>query len=386
MSLRKHKTFLSYTLLISCIFLSSQVFKISILELTALRSSEKFGDLRLVLNWASCYQEISDIVYQTFNPTIPCSGYIYGGLLLPLILLLKISTSMTNVFGYIFCVLVATNFGYLGYFGGKKKVFISLLIISPSVALLIDRANFDVLIVFIVLLSAILFSKNHEKSSMVLIGITVLIKFYTLPLLIFIVLLTRSALSRLIGSVIVLATGFQVVIDLSKISTGFPSGYFAKFGFSVWSLYSEKVPVLKSWNTISRISSVLVGIVIFLALLTLKKRVEELKWDYRSLTPIQTLTIWNLVVHISCCLAGMSYDYRLLFIITAAIGYLRDSELTIQSFEKYAVALMLLLSCWVTFLVPVIAPIGDFALESLTFWLVIRISFPIISSVRSRNA
>jgi hypothetical protein len=386
MRLQNHKSFLFYTLLISCIFLLSQVFKISTLELTTLKSTEKFGDLRLVFDWAGCYKEISSAVYQTYNPTISCSGYIYGGLLLPLILLLGISSSMTNIFGYFFCILVAVIFAYVGYFGKKKSVFMVLLIISPPIALIIDRANFDVLIAFLVLISAILFSRAHETSSIILIGITVLIKFYTLPLLILSVLLSRTIRSKIIGSAIVLATGLLTVIDLGKVATGFPNGYFAKFGFSIWSLYAEKIPLLKSQSTIAQTLNSLVGIFIILLLLILVRKAPGLNWNFKSLSPTQTLTIWNLTAHLSCFIAGMSYDYRLLFIVTASVSYLSEAQLTNRSFEKYAITTLLLVSCWFTFLIPEIAPIGDLTLEILTFWLVFRISAPMISSMRSRSA
>jgi hypothetical protein len=132
--------------------------------------------------------------------------------------------------------------------------------------------------------------------------------------------------------------------------------------------------------------NILAGIFIILLLQILVRKAPGLNWNFKSLSSTQTLTIWNLTAHLSCFIAGMSYDYRLLFIVTASISYLSDSQVSKEISEKYAVAGLLLLSCWLTFLVPVLAPMGDLALEFLTFWLILRILVPIVSTVRGSNA
>ncbi|MCX6445216.1 MAG: hypothetical protein NTY85_06780 [Actinobacteria bacterium] len=373
---------LLYTILVASILSFTQVFKFSILELSSLKSVEKFGDLRLVLHWAECFSQFGDSVYQAFNPTVSCSGYIYGHLLLPILTLLNVSVQQTNVLGFAFLVSIAGTFTYLGYMGRKKNIFVLLIVLSPPIALLVDRANFDALVGLLILLSAIYFSRRYETISLVLIGISVLIKFYTLPLLILAILLSRSTRSKILGLTLLIVTGTLALIDINRIQTPFPNGYFAKFGFSVWGLYAQKLPSVENRDYLSHFATIVVALLVICTILKLRVKVAKLNWESGRLTHLQVLTIWYLTVHFSCFAVGMSYDYRLFFIIFASVGYLSASELIISTVEKYVISALLLLSCWLTFPVPFFAPIGDLALEGLTFWLLFRVMSPLFASVR----
>jgi hypothetical protein len=380
------RSILLYTIIIASIFSLTQIFKFSILELSPLKSDEKFGDLRLVLHWAECFTQFGDSVYQAFDPAVPCSGYIYGHLLLPLLTLLNVSVQQTNYLGFTFLVSVAISFAYINYIGRKKNILVALLILSPPIALLVDRANFDALVGLLILLSAISFSRRNETTSLILIGISVLVKFYTLPLLILAILLSRSTRSRILGLFMLVATGTLTLIDLSRIQTPFPNGYSAKFGLSVWGLYAQKLSLIEDRSYLYLFATIIVAAAVIFTVAKLRVRVVKLDWEFGQLTHLQVLTIWYLTVHFSCFIFGMSFDYRLFFIVIASVGFLSDSDLIISNFEKYVISALLLLSCWLTFLVPLFAPIGDLALEGLTFWLLFRIMSPLSASVRRGDA
>lgn len=374
-----------HTALILAVLALTQIYGFSVLSFSSLESSQRFGDLRVVIQWADCFKQVGDSVYQQFNPAISCSGYVYSETLLRLLGILQISVSFTDTIGYLFLLLVAIMLGYQSKFSGKSQILSVLILFSPPIALLADRANLDALIAFLVFLSAISYSKGHKPVALILIAFSTLIKFYTLPLLVFALFLTKTVRGKVFVTTLLFLSGTLALFSLNKIETPFPGGYFAKFGFSVWTSYADKLPIqfpgiVESWAVLCLVSTTAIFVV-----LKMRNYVLSLDLDINNLSGIQTLTVWALLVHFSCFMFGLSYDYRLLFIIIATLGFLSDPKYLISTRERFSVATLLVLSCWLTFLTPFLAPLGDLALEILTLWLLLRTIIPLATKVGSFN-
>jgi len=182
-----------------------------------------------------------------------------------------------------------------------------------------------------------------------------------------------------------LLTGFFVALNIQKIQTPFPTGYYAKFGFSVWGSYAEKYS--SYWSSMGLQLLINLFVLGFLAffLYKVRKFKQESTWNLELNSQNQIVAIWFLAAHASCFFAGLSYDYRLVFIAISTLAYLSDSKIETNVNERIVLSSLLLISLWFTFLVPEVAPIGDIALEVLTGWMLIQASSSIFKNNRNRH-
>jgi hypothetical protein len=366
----------------SAVLLPTLIFNFSTLRLTGLKSRALFGDLQLVLNWADCNKESGELLYEAFDPNSPCSGYIYGQPLVLALNVLDIHVSMTKVIGYIFCMAIAFILVNSVNLNRTSRLTLILVVLSPPVALLLDRANFDTLIAFLVLLSAIAFSKKLELAAIGCLVVASLFKFYTLPILLIALVLCKSVPKKLLIAMTTLLTGFYVTLNIQKIQTPFPTGYYAKFGFSVWGSYAEKYSSYWSSVGLQLLINLFVSGLLALFLYKVRKYKQESTWNLELSSQNQIVAIWFLAAHVSCFVAGLSYDYRLIFIVISTLAYLSDSKIGTNKNERIVLSSLLLISLWFTFLVPKVAPIGDIALEVLTGWMLIQAFSSIFRNIR----
>jgi hypothetical protein len=364
------------------VLLPTLIFNFSTLRVTGLESGALFGDLRLVLNWADCNKESGELLYKAFDPNYPCSGYIYGQPLIFALNVLGIHVSMTKVIGYIFCSTIVYILTYSVNLNRTSKLTLVLVVLSPPFALLLDRANFDTLIAFLVLLSAIAFSKKLELTAIGCLVVATLFKFYTLPILFIALALCKSVPKKILIAVTTLVIGFYVALNIQKIQSPFPNGYYAKFGFSIWGSYAEKYSSHWSSSGLQLLINLFVSALLAIFLFKVRKYRQASTWDLELNSQYQIVAIWFLAAHVSCFVAGLSYDYRLVFIAISTLAYLSDSKIQTNGHERIVLSSLLCISLWFTFLVPEVAPIGDIALEVLTGWMLIQTSSSIFRNSR----
>lgn len=385
MKFSKTRTRSLWFVILSAILLPTLIFNFSVLKLTGLKSNIRFGDLKLVLEWTECYKESGDLLYQTFDPNVPCSGYIYGEPLMQALNMLGIYESGTTLFGYIFCLMIALLLAMSLNFNKTSKLTLLLVVLSPPFALLLDRGNLDTFVAFLVLMSALAFSRRLELLATIFLVVATLLKFYTFPILLIAFILCKTISKKIIIAISIVLTGLLVAMNIQKIQTPFPSGYFAKFGAPIWGSYAEKYSTFWS-STIFQlvISASVAGLSIFLVYKARKYK-QELVWYIGVISQNQVITIWFLVAHVACFISGLSYDYRLLFIAISTSAYLADREGPIYKLERKALTTLLITSLWFTFLIPEMAPIGDIALEVLTAWIFFQVASAMLRNIRRNH-
>lgn len=176
----------------------------------------------------------------------------------------------------------------------------------------------------LILLAGWAFSKGHHLLTSVVVFLSAILKFYTLPLLWLIVFLVPGIRMKALSfSTAVFGTAL-VARDLAAI-TGIPDGGLYQFGISSVGHYFD---ILKLSVPIEVSIGIGAAIPLFLAICFYRanKKPPNLSevFDLRK-TPLSVssvLSIFSSVVFLSCYFAGLSFDYRLIFLAMAALPYL----------------------------------------------------------------
>ena len=334
--------------------------------------SGNFIDSQLILHWSKCYKVQGNSIFQNYGE---CSGYIYGSALMQALSYLNITPSSTQLFGYTFMFLLAITMSYQT--GNLEKLrtnpYVLTILISPPTLLLAERANFDILILVLVALSGLLFTKNYQSWALLPLAIATLLKFYTLPLFLLFFLLNDNNRRRLMTLIMGAVVALRVYLDLKLIQSSFPSGSGAKFGVSIWTRYIHAVTVSELGEVISNLSGVLIFIVIF-ALTSIVLKRMHISILSGSIGDDKKKVYFYLFfgTHLSCYFLGMNYDYRLVFFAMASTIYLYSFVSKREILHK-VVLVMTILSLWLTYPSSGLEPIGDLATEIVTVILCIKL-------------
>jgi hypothetical protein len=287
----------------------------------------KYGDLSAVVGSAHCYQSIGMKVYSIAG----VCQYQYGHILLATLNFFHINQSNVRFIGLLFftlssLVLAVCTFHFITDL--KSCLVAVALIISTGSWLLFERGNFDSLILILLTLSAILSTRKYQLISIVLVSITVLFKFYTFPLLVFLFFISKSRLNKwlvVLSSLVIL----PIVWSDFSATPSYPNPLFAAFGISSPGLWINffawrfKVPlILNSLETyIIGAMFIFIGFIVFEKFLQLKRfSLPQVSVDRNSHLNMRVFTFSSLVF-ISCFLAGMNFDYRLIFLSIALISF-----------------------------------------------------------------
>jgi hypothetical protein len=211
-----------------------------LLRFAGIRSFSFFTDLGWVLKTSDSARIIGWDIYDP-NPPKDYSAYLYGSNLIRVVDFLGITEAQTKIAGWILMLVFSILMGAVMSQIRDKRIFSSILgfivLISPPNQLLIERGNFDlVIIIVLAFISYLLVKKSHYLVLLLLFLIT-LFKFYTLPLFIYLIYLTRSKLMKFTGGLMFILASLLVVNDLSKIKIDFPRPSWAAFGNPIFGLY-----------------------------------------------------------------------------------------------------------------------------------------------------
>jgi hypothetical protein len=153
----------------------------------------------------------------------------------------------------------------------------------------------------------------------------------------------------------------RVILDLKLIESSFPQIWGAQFGMSVWLRYAEKVGYFPSEIVIQ-----VVGLILFVALFAIVKTFNLSKPYIQVGGPEKEFYfIVFFGVHLTCFILGMSFDYRLIFLITSALFFIEQTNDAIQPNMKI-IYILTLLSAWLVYESWVLQIAGDLATELLT--------------------
>jgi len=337
------------------------------------KSAGDFNDTEIVLKWAECYELIQNEVFQ--DPNVCGAGAIYSKTTLALLGQFGITQAFNQALGFVLLGLLSISLAKIvNEFEGPRRKFLSLFVLTaPPILLIAERANFDILILSCVLLSLHLAQNNHKLIAFFPLALSSLLKFYTAPLLILHLYFLRREKVKYLVIPFISLTLAVVYFDLRLIQKPFPSDFGWKFGIGVWTRYLSQVGL----NSLPQVTHIFVGTVVFMLIIMTTHRilikyginhVELVEVSYAKRKVFTML----LLTHITCFMSGMSFDYRLVFIIAASIYYLSFLVETKNNLERFAVWILLLIGSWLSYPSPGLEPIGDLSVEILTALLLIR--------------
>jgi hypothetical protein len=254
----------------------------------------------------------------------------------------------------------------------RAHPFLFIVVLSPPVLLLAERGNFDTLVLVLVMSAGSLFSKDHQSLSLIPLALATLIKFYTLPLFLIFFLLNSNKSRKLATAVAALLVFAQVFLDLHLIQSSFPTGFSWKFGASIWPRYLTQLNFSDPGEPKDSIIGFIVFLIIATVLIYLSKRLH-VSISPAAVGSFQSRMMFYLLfgTHLSCYFLGMSFDYRLVFFAISGIIYLRSFVEKEELLPKI-VLIGLVIALWLTYPSSGLEPIGDLALECVTFIFGVR--------------
>lgn len=294
----------------------------------------RFNDLSIVFESARCYPEYGDLVYKD---NVECGNYLYGRFLLNLLGIFDFYNFNIFLAGFFLALAFSASAAYISakFLTSGNLLLCLALFSSPPFHLMVQRGHIDILIFSVIILVIHLMKKQSILLASILIFITVLIKFYTLPLLIYIAI-TRKGLVLRIFSVFLVAVSAQLIFDdlnltPVKMNQDYSGRIWGLFGWEALIRRINETSNVEFGLTATRILSALLFLVAYgLVFLIVRylRRTNQIQisriHDKNSVDEFFVLSI----VFVSCFFAGLNYDFRLIFGIAAGIALIYILEVS----------------------------------------------------------
>lgn len=307
-------------LILATFYILQIVFNWPGLRLSGVLGQKKFIDEQLVLTFAECFHTKGFEVYEGSLSEEFCSGFQYSIELLRFINILNVKSIGNSKIGYIF--IIATVLSLIAYLflikiSSKTSYLIALMAFcSPGIWLLMERGNYDVLILSLMTLSMVGLYFGFNHSSIFLIAVATLFKFYTLPLMFFLIIRVKNKRNKI--SLILASIPFTLYLGFLIIQvSSFPESWNVSFGLKSFGLYVDFV--LSKYDLrlpFPEVTSIVPGIALTIICLLLFTKMKLHIGLLESTAFIRTRNVYNgvLIVLLSCYFAGMSFDYRLVYL------------------------------------------------------------------------
>jgi hypothetical protein len=293
-----------------------------------------FGDFAWLSSWSTeCSVNVGFphffSVYSQIDST--CPGFNYGTTLLILLSIFPIAWE-TYIVAAITVGLIAVF--ALGYFLASayrltfwQKALVSLAFFSPGTYLLFERGNLDLVIFLLIVLAAALLGKGGFLSGFFVIIFATLLKFYTLPLVLLVALLSKNSRERFITTVFTLLTFTWVLIDFNR-GPGLPEYGTVQFGYPVLGHYFEWLNI--SVQPLPTLIGFLAPWLVWVLLVLLERRAGKgfQTTLTQSISNLQNDYAFLLTAVAFCAMffVGLSFDYRLVFLALAGVGLILKSS------------------------------------------------------------
>jgi len=340
-----------------------------------------FGDFGYVLERIPCIKGNWDNLYGPRTEDV-CSGYIYGSSLLVLLDGIGISLSILVPISY--GLAASLVFIYL-WTSLKEKSSIAqnvlavALLFSPPVILLIERMNVDVIVFLCVYAAIKMPNKVANWISPLLIALSALFKFYTLPLILIMLKEAKGKL-RIYLFIVLVSTLVIISIDLSRIE-GLPWDARNMFGNAIWGeylLYLVKGPQTHA----NFIASSMLGIAILLFVSYIVRKLD-IDIELKKVAPKndRKLFIFCFILYLTCYFSGLSVDYRLIFLLFAYLLF--ESMFTLKWTGLVIVRLSVLATFYISYNVEKLQPLGD--LTQMVALLILAKGLSLLIGLTPRN-
>jgi hypothetical protein len=307
----------------------------------------EFLDLETTMKFVSCYEKFGMKIY-SISDGIECSNYVYGIPLVATARLFGIDQIPISILGHVFLAMLAFVIAYflsaLKIRLGSAIMVMIFLVLTPPVSLLAQRGNIDILISFLILVGIWTSQKGFGALGFSLIVFTVLIKFYTLPLLLVLLFQKKFRKPVYVLSGLIVLSG--VVVNFSLIRALPTNGNYGAFGNRAIYFYLQDAQIF-SVDT-PRIFGDLVGLLLLMlvviALITFDFRFKRVFYDLKIDRGVDVQNAF-LIIGITCYLFGMSYDYRLIYLILPMLVF----KPRIHSSDRIVKYCLILAVAWTSF-------------------------------------
>lgn len=329
-----------------------------------------YVDTSTVIYYANCFSQLGNEVYAQ---GITCSNWNYGRTILKVVNFLPQSLVDTVLIGRFFTYSVLATFIYFlnllkQYKHAQILMFFGL--ISPSVWLLMERANFDCLIYLMVFLSVLFFRKGFELTAIGLIVCTALFKFYTLPVLIILLFFTNKLPTKVSSFIGFTLATYIILADFSLMGGMSMQAGNNHFGMKIIANYLGKLGL-----KLSNFEAYLLGSILFIATITLvffiiSKNEPKLFGNVFVPESLKSFFRFMSSIFLIAFSIGLSVDYRLIF-------YLVSAPILITLLESriiYLYSVSFIIGAWFCYPVGFFQTFGDLNLEFIaSFQLLVLI-------------
>jgi hypothetical protein len=321
-----------------------------------------FDDTYQVLNSAKCYATIGRSIYDQ----VTCS-YLYGSPLLDFINLLGAHPENVYFVGKTFLLINLMIFTYLSVysfnrFGTKRLLLCIIIFISPPFHYLIERGNFDTVIILLILIAAIFTFNGKFIFGSIVLGIAGIFKFYTLPVLFIYLLIVKFSKGKLlkIQLVVAIISATLVLRDFVEIRGILGSGtggYGGTFGLKSFALYANHLS--KYFNTSYVFIFTIISFALVMFIIFYKFNLSEPIFDELNSFSGVIQLLFGLQI-IVCYLFTINNDYRLSILGIFLSALLMDSFKN-SGIEKY-ILIFGILSMWLSYPSWIFQVLGDLSL------------------------
>ena len=366
----KKKQYLLFPLIFSSFYFLQIILKWPLLNIWGIGNGFNFGDLKGIIALSKC--SFRNIFFQ--SPQYTCeflgstySYFPYGTTLQIIIRFLQIEESNTFVIGIIIflalCILLSLIIFYLRISSTQTIIYWSIIFCSPPIVLLIERMNFDAVIILIIAITALCFGKKKLLLGTIVLTLSVLFKFYTLPVFLIVLIIIKDTRIRIIAILLMSISSFVVLQELPVIKD-FRIGAFAAFGAPVYGTYLNRIfndfDLSYEQSSIFGLFLYILTLIIFISFSRSNKKFSQLfkKTTNKSeISSLEWLYILCASIMVSCFIFGNNFEYRLVFLLVASMVYFNTRLFT--SFQKSSLHIMLFLICWCNYNYYMLQPIGD---------------------------
>jgi hypothetical protein len=205
----------------------------------------------------------------------------------------------------------------------KPIVFFSL--ISPGFWLLFERANFDFLMLMLLLIAVVLLERGRTILALLLIACTTLMKFYTFPVLIIFLIIKWKSIRTWLGCVIALGVFGIIIWNLQLIKAGFIYTWYISFGLPIWGQWTNLIIKHKiiDISPIDLKISYLIGTALFIIVFGYNLWKNETQ--HKTLPTVVIINnryiYYSFIIFGSCFVGcysfGLNFDYRLVYLAFA---------------------------------------------------------------------
>jgi hypothetical protein len=277
-----------------------------LLRYWGMSGTTRFGDLKLTLAQIDC-----ELGRNQCNTTQITSEYVYGKFLIQVMRLFPSLIDSSEFIGwfFIFAITLAICISVVKYEPKSYLIATYLILLSPPYQLLIERMNIDLVIFLAILISSLLYSRGIYRSSLVVVTISALIKFYPLSLLA-LYLRPSSRRNFLINAFFVLSLSIYVLFEFSNVTNRISPITGGNFGLPVLLSWISKIP----YPLLSGLGIWIVGLLLVIYLIIssnyFRKSDEVLYLEFPNEKSIFSFFTFLLIPIYICT---FNWDYRLIF-------------------------------------------------------------------------